>query len=78
MLDRLDEAWAIALPAEERLREFGLTTGGEWLAEIAVLAGDYEAAAGYLHDACASLEASGNFAELSTYAPAHGRALCAL
>jgi class 3 adenylate cyclase/tetratricopeptide (TPR) repeat protein len=78
MLDRVDEAWAIALPAEERLRELGLTTAGEWLAEIAVLAGDYEAAAGYLRDACASLEASGNFAELSTYAPARGRALCAL
>jgi tetratricopeptide (TPR) repeat protein len=78
MLDRLDEAWAIALPAEERLRELGLTTSGEWLSEIAVLAGDYEAAAGYLRDACASLEANGNFAELSTYAPARGRALCAL
>jgi class 3 adenylate cyclase/tetratricopeptide (TPR) repeat protein len=78
MLDRIDEAWAIALPADERLRELGLTTGGEWLAEIAVLAGDYEAATGYLRDACASLEASGNFGELSTYAPACGRALCAL
>jgi class 3 adenylate cyclase/tetratricopeptide (TPR) repeat protein len=78
MLDRIDEAWAIALPAEERLRELGLTTGGEWLAEIAVLAGDYEAAVGYLRDACASLEASGNFAELSSYAPTRGRALCSL
>jgi hypothetical protein len=78
MLDRLDEAWAVALPADERLRELGFTTAGEWLAEIAVLAGDYEAAAGYLGDACASLEVSGNFAELSTYAPAHGRVLCAL
>ena len=78
MLDRIDEAWAIALPAEERLRELGLTTGGEWLSEIAVLAGDYEAAARYLRDACASLEASGNLAELSSYAPARGRALCAL
>ncbi|HEY2209083.1 MAG TPA: adenylate/guanylate cyclase domain-containing protein [Gaiellaceae bacterium] len=78
MLDRIDDAWAIALPADERLRELGLTTGGEWLSEIAVLAGDYEAAAGYLGDACASLEANGNFAELSTYAPARGRVLCAL
>jgi len=78
MLDRIDEAWAIALPAEERLRELGLTTSGEWLGEIAVLAGDYEAAAGYLGDACAGLEANGNFAELSTYAPARGRVLCEL
>jgi class 3 adenylate cyclase/tetratricopeptide (TPR) repeat protein len=78
MLDRFDEAWAMARTAEERLREFGLTTAGEWLSEIAVLAGDYEAAAGYLRDVCASLEAIGNFPELSTYAPAWGRALCAL
>jgi class 3 adenylate cyclase/tetratricopeptide (TPR) repeat protein len=78
MLDRIDEAWAIALPAEERLRELGLTTSGEWLGEIAVLAGDYEAADGYLRDVCASLEANGNLAELSTYAPARGRVLCAL
>ncbi|HEU5243380.1 MAG TPA: adenylate/guanylate cyclase domain-containing protein [Gaiellaceae bacterium] len=78
MLDRIDEAWATALPADERLRELGLMTGGEWLGEIAVLAGDYEAAAGYLGDACANLEANGNLAELSTYAPARGRALCAL
>jgi class 3 adenylate cyclase/tetratricopeptide (TPR) repeat protein len=78
MLDRIDEAWAIALPAEERLRELGLTTGGEWLSEIAALEGDYEAAASYLRDVCASLEANGNFGELSTYAPARGRALCAL
>ena len=53
MLDRIEEAWAVALPADERLRELGYTTGGEWLGEIALITGDYEAAAGYLRDACA-------------------------
>ncbi len=48
-----------------------------WLGEIALLAGDYEAAAGYLRDACAALEANTNVLELSTYA-SRGRALCAL
>jgi tetratricopeptide (TPR) repeat protein len=78
MLDRIDEAWAVALPAEERLRELGLSTGGEWLGEIALVAGDYRAAAGYLREACHALEAIGAFGELSTYAPLLGSALCEL
>ena len=75
MLDRTDEAWAVALPAAERVREFGFANIGEFLAEIAVVNGDYEAAADYLRDACDALEAVGNFGELSTYAPTLGRAL---
>jgi class 3 adenylate cyclase len=78
MLDRIDEAWAVALPAEERLRELGHSTGGEWLGEIALVAGDHEAAASYLRDACDALEAIGNTGELSTYASILGRVLCAL
>ena len=78
MLDRIEEAWSVALPAEERLRQLGFATGGEWLGEIAHVAGDYEAASVYLRNACEALEASGNFGELSTYAPLLGRALCKL
>jgi len=78
MLDRVEEAWAAALPAEERLRELGLVAGGQWLGEIAFVTADYGAAAGYLRDACRALEAIGNRGELSTYAPMLGRALCAL
>ena len=78
MLDRIEEAWAVALPADEHLRALGYTTGGEWLGEIALITGDYQAAAGYLRDACAALEAIGNLAELSTYAPMLGRVLCRL
>jgi tetratricopeptide (TPR) repeat protein len=78
MLDRIDEAWAVALPAEERLREFGLSSGGEWLGEIALVAGDHEAAAGYLREACDALEAVGNLGELSTYTSWLGRVFCLL
>jgi tetratricopeptide (TPR) repeat protein len=78
MLDRIYDAWAVALPAGERLRELGLATVGAWLADIALLAGDYEAAASYLRDACDALEAIGNTGELSSYAPQLGRVLCAL
>ena len=78
MLDRLDEAWSVARQAEERLREFSLDAGGEWLAEIAFIAGDYEAADGYLRSACDALEAIGNLGQLSTFAAMHGRALCKL
>ena len=78
MLDRMDEAWSVALPAEERLRELAFATGGAWLGEIAVLAGDYEAAASYLRDACDAVEAIGNEGELSTYAPMLGRVLSKL
>jgi len=41
--DRVDEAFELGLPAEERLRELGLAFGGAWHAGIAVLAGDDEA-----------------------------------
>jgi len=78
MLDRIDEAWAVALPAGERLRELAFATGGAWLAEIALLAGDDEVAASHLRDACDALEAIGNTGELSSYGPMLGRVLCAL
>ena len=78
MLGQIEEAWEIAVPADERLREFGVDTAGIWLAEIAILRGDYAAAAAYLRSACDALEASGNTGVLSSYAPRLGRVLCAL
>jgi tetratricopeptide (TPR) repeat protein len=78
MLDRIEEAWAVALPAEERARELGWPVGGSQLAEIAILAGDDPLAAEYLRRACDGFEASGNSSVLSTYAPLLGRVLCAL
>jgi class 3 adenylate cyclase/tetratricopeptide (TPR) repeat protein len=78
MLDRLEEAWAVVVPANDRACELGFPTWGTWLGEIAFVEGDHEAAATYLRDACDALEATGNTSTLSTYAPKLGRALCAL
>jgi class 3 adenylate cyclase len=78
MLDRLDEAWATAVPAEQRLRELGHHTGGAFLAQIAVIAGEYETAAHYLYEACEAMEKAGSIGTLSTYAPTLGRVLCLL
>ncbi len=78
MLGRVDEAWAAAIPAEEQARELGLRSGGIWLAELALIAGDQQAAAEYLRSGCEDLERRGATAQLSTYLALLGRALCAL
>jgi tetratricopeptide (TPR) repeat protein len=79
MLGRLDEAWAIALPAGERLRDFtGEADGEEDLAAIAELAGDHAAAADHLRRACDMYERRGSQSLLATYAPKLGISLCAL
>jgi class 3 adenylate cyclase/tetratricopeptide (TPR) repeat protein len=78
MLGRLDEAWAIARAASERLRELRGHGGDHWLAGLAILAGDHETAACYLRQYCELLEAQGRRNNLSLYAPQLGRALCAL
>jgi class 3 adenylate cyclase len=78
MLDRIDEAWEIALPAYERMREFGWEIGAIWLAEIADIAGDNATAAEYMRRGCDAYEAGGNLPVLSSYAPLLGRMLCAL
>jgi class 3 adenylate cyclase len=78
MLGRIDEAWAIAHEAHRRLRELRGSGGEHWLAEIAILSGDHEAAARYLRAFCDVLEATGRRNNLSLYAPRLGRELCAL
>jgi hypothetical protein len=78
MLGRFQEAWA-TLPVGERWRDLtGEAHGQEQLAEIAVLAGDHAAAAGYRRQVCDMLERHGDRARLSTSAPALGRSLCVL
>ena len=79
MLDRPAEARALALQGSERLRELTGEEGGEnYLAEIATLAGDDNAAADYLRVFCDRLETHHRLNNLSTYAPMLGRSLCTL
>jgi tetratricopeptide (TPR) repeat protein len=77
-VDRVDEAWAVALTAEERARELGWEFGCTWLSHIALVAGDDIRAAQHLREACDLYEAGGNTPVLSTQAPLLGRVLCAL
>ena len=78
MLGQIEQAWAVALPAEERARELGFDSGGGLLAEIAALADDNAAAAAYLRSDYDDLEASGNTAVLASYAPRLACVLCHL
>jgi len=80
MLGRFDEARSIASEAGERAHEL---TGNydlvDWVAaEIATLEGDHAASAARLRRFCELLEQQGRRAELSTFAPMLGRALCTL
>jgi tetratricopeptide (TPR) repeat protein len=77
MLDRVDEAWSIALPAAERAREIGFGAENQ-LAQLAFLGGDATAADRHLKAFCEEIEERGDLAVLSTYLPRRGRALCAL
>jgi class 3 adenylate cyclase/tetratricopeptide (TPR) repeat protein len=78
MLGRVEEAWAVALPAAERAHELGWDVATAFLGQIAMVAGDEAAAAAYLRSACEAYEAAGNISTLSTYAPLLGRVLCSL
>jgi class 3 adenylate cyclase/tetratricopeptide (TPR) repeat protein len=78
MLGRIEEAWAVGIPADEQARELGISTGDVWLSEIALIAGDNQIAADYLRSACNDIEKRGATAHLSTYAPQLGRILCTL
>jgi class 3 adenylate cyclase/tetratricopeptide (TPR) repeat protein len=79
MLKRFENAWALAHAAGHRLLELTGSERAQWCyGEIATLAGDHEAAAGYLRRWCDFLEAREQRTYLSTFAPRLGRSLCAL
>jgi tetratricopeptide (TPR) repeat protein len=79
MLGRFEEAWAMARDAAAQTREITLEPWTDRvLAEIAMLAGDHESAAESFRVHCELLEQRDALSVLSTYAPALGRALCAL
>ncbi|HEU5214362.1 MAG TPA: AAA family ATPase [Gaiellaceae bacterium] len=77
MLDRTEEAWSVALAAEERARDFG-HIHDDWLGHIALVVGDLPAAAAYLKAACDSMEESGTTGPLSTAASRLAKVLCRL
>ncbi|HEU5216962.1 MAG TPA: adenylate/guanylate cyclase domain-containing protein [Gaiellaceae bacterium] len=78
MLGQMEEAWAIAVPADEKARELGIRGGEVWLGEIALIAGDRGAAAEYLRGGCEDMERRGATAQLSTYSALLGRVVCSL
>jgi class 3 adenylate cyclase/tetratricopeptide (TPR) repeat protein len=78
MLGQIEEAWAISIPAHEQACELGISAGSVFISELAMIAGDREAAAEYLRSGCEQMEERGAKAELSTYASLLGRVLCAL
>ena len=78
MLGRFDEAWPLAREANERLRTLRGSLEEVWLAEIAMLEGDHEAAVPYLRRSCEWMETHGVRNVLSGVAPQLGRVLCAL
>ena len=78
MLGRFDEAWPLARQADAQQRELGGGPTEHWLAVIATLEGDDEAAARYMRQLCDCLEERGHRAYLSGSAPQLGLKLCAL
>jgi class 3 adenylate cyclase/tetratricopeptide (TPR) repeat protein len=79
MLDRADEARALATGMAEKLRELGHPDDASYsLSNVALLSGELETAVKHQRAWCEHLEAGGRQAELSTYAPQLGRLLCAL
>jgi tetratricopeptide (TPR) repeat protein len=75
MLDRMEEARAVAIHAEERAHELGHTLEAVWLGEIALVAGDLPTAAADLKTACDALEDSGRTGNLAQVAARLGYVL---
>ena len=78
MLDRLEEAETLAGEVDARFREIRGWGADTALTDIALFAGDQEAAALHLQAFNTYTEEAGKTAELSTYAPKLGHVLCAL
>jgi tetratricopeptide (TPR) repeat protein len=78
MLGRFDEAWPLAHTANDRLRALRGSLEEGWLAEIAMLEGDYEAAARHLRRSCDAAEARGMRNVVAGCAPELARVLCKL
>jgi class 3 adenylate cyclase/tetratricopeptide (TPR) repeat protein len=75
---RFEDAWALAGPAAERLREFGDARALEWPFHIAALEGNYERAVQYGQEVLDLVTARGLAAFQSHYGVELGRYLCRL
>jgi class 3 adenylate cyclase/tetratricopeptide (TPR) repeat protein len=75
MLDRMQEARAVAIQAEERAHELGHTFEAYWLGELALVARDLPVAAAHLKTAYDALEESGSTEMLTTVASRLGYVL---
>jgi class 3 adenylate cyclase/tetratricopeptide (TPR) repeat protein len=78
MLGRFAEAWPLAREANERLRALRDNFEEAWLAEIAILEGDHEAAVHHLRRAHESAEKRGLRGVLAGSGPQLSRQLCAV
>jgi class 3 adenylate cyclase/tetratricopeptide (TPR) repeat protein len=78
MRGQIDEAWTEGVLAAEQARELGIHAGPTFLAELALIAGDRQAADEYLRESCEEMEARGATAQLSTYVALRGRVVCLL
>jgi class 3 adenylate cyclase/tetratricopeptide (TPR) repeat protein len=78
MLGRTEEAWAVALPAEEHARELGNSFEANWMGEVALMLGDVSAACAYLETAYRAVEEMGSSGSLSYVAGRLGLTLCLL
>jgi class 3 adenylate cyclase/tetratricopeptide (TPR) repeat protein len=78
MLDRMEDAWAVARPAEERMRELGHTFETGWLAELTLISGDLPAAMDYLSTACDAHAKIGSAGTLASSAWRLGQVQCRL
>jgi tetratricopeptide (TPR) repeat protein len=78
MLGQIEEAWAVGILAAEQAAEVGINSGPTTLSELALIAGDWQAADDYLRSTCELLVQRGATAQLSTYVALRGRVLCIL
>ena len=75
-LGRFEDAWALALPAAERLEESGDHRQYAWLADLAALEGDYETAVRYGQQSVGAYKAAEHLAFEAAYGTKLGRWLC--
>src|SRR5206468_213362 len=78
MVGRTEEAWTVGRAADEHARELGNTSESNWMAELALIAGDLPAAAAYLEASSEALKEIGVIGPLTTTNARFAKVLCML